>query len=86
MQTQEGLKHELEMTLDEVRKLAGEIRVQLHLAGMDAKDKWNRELEPKLFSLEKNMEREISDATHEGLRDLRKAFRDFRESLAKQRH
>lgn len=86
MQTQDGLKRELELTMDELRKLAGEIRVQLHLASMDAKDKWNRELEPKLYSFEKNMEREVSAVSHDALRELRGAFRSFRDSLAKQRH
>ena len=34
--------------ITELETLAGEIRVKLHLAGMEANDLWNRELEPRL--------------------------------------
>ena len=37
---------------DDLRRLADEIEVKLHLAGMEARDKWN-ELKPKLSQLDK---------------------------------
>jgi hypothetical protein len=40
---------------DEVRKMADEIRVQVHLASMDVRDRW-RALEPKVEQLGKSLE------------------------------
>lgn len=37
---------------DDLRRLADEIEVKLHLAGMEARDKW-AELKPKLSQLDK---------------------------------
>jgi hypothetical protein len=53
-------------TIDTLRRMADEIRVKIHLAGMEAKDAWN-ELEPKLRGLEQRAE----TATTDVLDDLR---------------
>jgi hypothetical protein len=37
---------------DDVRRLADEIEVKVHLAGMDARDRWN-ELKPRLAKLDR---------------------------------
>jgi hypothetical protein len=74
---------DLKKTLNELRTMTDEIRVQLHLAGMDAKDKWTRDLEPRLYSLEKRVEAELSTASKVAAADLRDAFRTFRDSLKK---
>jgi archaellum component FlaC len=42
--------------MDNLRRMADEIRVKIHLAGMDAKDTWAK-LEPKLHELERKAER-----------------------------
>jgi ElaB/YqjD/DUF883 family membrane-anchored ribosome-binding protein len=47
--------------LQEVRRLAEEIRVQLHLGGMEAKDAWAK-LQPKLQAFEQRFERATEDA------------------------
>jgi hypothetical protein len=47
--------------LAELSRLRDEIRVQLHLAGMDARSFWE-EIEPKLADLERKLERGV-DAT-----------------------
>lgn len=52
--------------LDHLRRMADEVRVKIHLAGMEAKDAWN-ELEPKLRELEHRAEAATSDV----LDDLR---------------
>jgi hypothetical protein len=39
-------------TWDDVRRVADELKLKLHLAGMDARDEWER-LQPKLTELEK---------------------------------
>lgn len=52
--------------LDHLRRMADEIRLKIHLAGMEAKEAWN-ELEPKLRQLEQRAEAATSDV----LDDLR---------------
>ncbi len=50
-----------------LRKLAEEIRLQLHLAGMEAKDAW-KQLEPRLHEYEQKLEGardKISDELHQ---------------------
>jgi hypothetical protein len=41
-------------TWDEVRRLADELELKIHLAGMDARDRW-RALQPRLTEIEKSM-------------------------------
>jgi hypothetical protein len=50
-QTTTELKKEIEKSLSLMRTLRDEVRVKLHLAGMDAKDEWNK-LEPRLDEIE----------------------------------
>ena len=52
--------------LDHLRRMADEIRLKIHLAGMEAKEAWS-ELEPKLRQLEHRAEAATSDV----LDDLR---------------
>ena len=40
------LKQDLEDTRNDLRRAADEIKVKLHLAGMDAKDAWD-EIQPR---------------------------------------
>lgn len=77
------LSGELKTAYGELRTLAEEIRVQLHLAGMDAKDAWNRDLEPRLYSLEQRVESEVSSATQQAVHELREAMSSFRARLVK---
>lgn len=83
MQSKDSPAEDLKQTLSELRAMRDEIRVQLHLAGMDAKDTWNRELEPRLFTIEKRIESELSGATKTALQELRHAMHSFRETLKK---
>ncbi|MBZ4420408.1 hypothetical protein [Myxococcus sp. RHSTA-1-4] len=48
---QQGMKERLER----MKTLRDEIRLDLHLAGMDLKDRW-RELEPKVLEAERRAE------------------------------
>lgn len=41
-------------TIDEIRALRDEIRLQVHLAGMEARTAWSR-LEPKVHKLERQL-------------------------------
>lgn len=42
---------ETKSTWDEVRRIADEVELKLHLAGMEARDRWNT-LQPRLTALE----------------------------------
>ena len=70
-------------TWDDVRRLADELEVQIHLAGMDARDAW-RELEPRLERLEKQITRSGKRAeetiSHE-LHEVHEALRAIRENV-----
>jgi hypothetical protein len=44
-------------TWDDVRRIADELKLQMHLAGMDVRDRWD-ELQPRLAGLEQTIARE----------------------------
>lgn len=74
---------DIDTQIRDLQTLRDEIRVKLHLAGMDAKDAWH-ELEPRLERLEAQVAREgasVADATLELARELSVAFRAFRDRL-----
>ena len=50
-----SLKQDLQETRDDLLRTADEIRVKLHLAGMDAKDAWD-EVQPKLADFEQRFD------------------------------
>lgn len=71
--------------LQEVRRLAEEIRVQLHLGGMEAKDAWAK-LQPKLQAFEQRFERATDDAGEdldELAATLRKELQRMKDRLKK---
>ena len=59
-----SIKQELEETKDDVQRVADEIRVKLHLAGMDAKSAWE-ELEPKLADFEQRFDAKAGEVSEE---------------------
>lgn len=73
------LKADLQKGLESLQTLRDEIRVKLHLAGMDAKDAWNK-LEPKLQEVEKLAE-DVSETSRAAVHDLVKRLQEFRASL-----
>ena len=75
----EQIRQQLHDSLQSLRTLRDEIRVDLHLAGMDAKDKW-RELEPRIEDAER-FAREVSETSRTALDEIVTKFRAFRESL-----
>ena len=78
--TTKELKSELEKSAALLRTLGDEVRVQMHLSGMDAKDAW-RKLEPRVESALERAAKEVSDASREAVVDVTAAVRKFRESL-----
>jgi CBS domain-containing protein len=59
------LRKELASAWHEIQRLAGEVRLQLHLGGMEAKDAW-RAMEPRI----KDFERKAAHATEDAGREL----------------
>jgi hypothetical protein len=66
--------------LDELEALGDEIRVKLHLAGLDATTMWNERLEPQLFQARAHA-REAKEASRAVIHDTLKAFKDFAAGL-----
>jgi hypothetical protein len=69
----------MQQNLGKLKTLRDEIRVDLHLAGMDAKDKW-KEMEPKLRDAEKLLDN-VSETSRKAMEEMVEGFRKFRESL-----
>jgi len=77
--------NDFEQLLEDVKKARDEIRLQLHLASMEAKDEWD-ELEHKWdrFSAKADMETSyegVSDALSGLGEELKQAYRRFRNAL-----
>jgi hypothetical protein len=69
-------------SLGKLKTLRDEIRVDLHLAGMDAKDKW-KEMEPKFREAEKLVD-DVSEVSRKAMEEMVERFRAFRESVRRQ--
>jgi hypothetical protein len=76
---QTDLKTEARRTLDEIRTLRDEVRVQLHLASMDAKDQWKK-LEPRVADAEQ-LALDVGETSRAALKDVLGRIRKFRASL-----
>jgi len=73
-------KQDLLHRRDELVQLKDEIRVKLHLAGMDAKDAWQR-LQPRL----EHFERTAEEVTEDVGADLKHLGQDLKQQLEKLR-
>lgn len=78
-QTTTELKTEIQKSLDLMRTLRDEVRVKLHLAGMDAKDEWQK-LEPHLLDVERAAD-EFSEAAHKAVSDAVKRLSKLASSM-----
>lgn len=74
------LEESIDKALTDLETVAGEIRVKIHLAGMDATTTWNERLEPKLFDARMHAQ-EAKHASHIAIEDALKAFKAFAASL-----
>jgi hypothetical protein len=73
------LKKELEKGVTRLQTLRDEVRVRLHLAGMDLKDQWKK-LEPHLEEVEKKAE-DASDEARAMLSEAVKKLEKLRAAL-----
>lgn len=78
------IRNTLETSMQELRTLRDEIRVRLNLAGKEARDRWEQQLEPRLEKLEQQL-RSATDATMEAIREAieraRASFHEYRAQL-----
>ncbi len=58
------LKQDLQETRDDLRRTADEIKVKLHLAGMDAKDAWD-EIQPRIADFEQRFDAKADEVGEE---------------------
>jgi hypothetical protein len=79
-QTTKDLKAELEKSAATLRTLRDEVRVQIHLGGLDVKDAW-RKLEPRLETALGRAATEVSDASRAAVAEVTASLRNIRESL-----
>lgn len=78
-QTTTELKNDQKKSLALLQTLRDEIRVKLHLAGMDAKDQWKK-LEPHFAEIEHAAE-DITETSRAALADAVSRLKKFRDSL-----
>jgi len=78
--TKEELKSELKKSAALLKQLGDEVRLQIHLSGMDAKDAWQK-LEPRVESALERAAKDVSDASREAVTDLTEAVRKLRASM-----
>lgn len=83
-QLSDDLKHHVNKSLDDLRSLRDEIRVRLHLASMEARTRWNEELEPRFQQVERQAREageKAGESVRKALQDVQQAYKDFRSSL-----
>lgn len=74
------LKTEIKKSLALLQTLRDEIRVKIHLAGLDAKDTW-KELETQLVDASMSAGNLATEATRTAVDEAVKKLRKFRASL-----
>lgn len=74
------LKAELDKSAALLQTLRDQVRVQVHLARLDAQEKW-REVEPRLEAALQKAALDVSDASQKAIVDATHALERFAESL-----
>jgi hypothetical protein len=82
-QMSEDLKSEMRKSLALLQTWRDEVRLKLHLAGMDAKAEW-RKLEPQLTEVERAAEH-VTEASRDALDQALKSLGKIRDSLRSDR-
>ncbi len=74
------LKQEIQKNLGQLRTLRDEVRVKVHLAGMDVKQEWDK-LEPQLAELERAAS-DFSETTRKAVSEAVKRLNKLSEKLS----
>ena len=78
--TTDDLKTELKKSLELLATLRDEVRVKVHLAGMEAKDQWSK-LDTELTHVQEATSKAATEATRNALDETLKKLHKFRDSL-----
>lgn len=73
------LRQQIDEALNELETLSDEIRLKVHLAGMDAQDAWQK-LEPRLFEAREHA-REATAASKAAIQETLAAVRGLQDRL-----
>lgn len=76
----QDLRKGIDDALNDLEQVADEVRVKLHLAGMDMTDTWKKQLEPRLFEARQHA-REATKASKGLIDETVKAFREFARAI-----
>jgi len=79
MKTQE-LKKQYEETVSHLHQLKDEIRLEIHLAGMDVQSRW-KDLETRLSDLQLKAKTEVNDTTRHAADELVTQFKKLKTSI-----
>ena len=66
MNTKERLQKDIEVALNDLEQLADEVRLKLHLVGMDAETRWKEALEPRLFAAREDLKQIAVESERQG--------------------
>ena len=77
------LRQQVRERLERARTLRDEIRVDVHLAGMELKERW-RDLEPTMRDAERLGE-QVSEVARAALDDIVERFQAFRDTVRERR-
>lgn len=75
-----SLETSIDSALADLETVADEIRVKLHLAGMDANTTWTEKLEPRLFEARAHA-REMKEHSKVAVEEAVKTFKEFAASF-----
>ncbi|MBX3260817.1 MAG: hypothetical protein KF782_14120 [Labilithrix sp.] len=70
------IKEEVDKNIERLAMLRDEVKLQLHLASLDAKKEWDEKLAPRVLEVEQSA-KEITDSTRSSARELVGRLEDF---------
>jgi hypothetical protein len=79
-ETSKKLRTELEQSVGQLRELREEVRLKMHLAKMDVKDRW-RELEPRVTAVVEQAAKSASEVSRTAVTEAINALEKLRASL-----
>lgn len=80
MGTKTDIRKDIVAALDDLEQLADEVRVKLHLAEMEARDAWDKNIEPRLGQARRHA-KEASAASKAAIDETMNAIREFARAL-----
>ena len=76
----EQLRNEVSETVEKMRGLRDQVRLELHLAGMEARQEW-AQMERRVELAERKLARDLSETSRRTWDELSRAATAFRDAL-----